>query len=201
MVLFMDPIMYMKFSRILYVHSILIMFGISTVKISIAFFLLRLSTRSQYSKFLYGVMIFICLMTTACAMTLIFQCLPVEAAWDSTLRPPPFGTGNAKCYSMTIFRNLGLMNSCKRIFRASVSLLSLTLCSFQHHHRRPIRDPPHPTHLETSTERENEGLSDCRFISGLVRLRRCHYQSCTTIPCPPRRRLDRSRLVQHMELH
>ncbi|KAF2263578.1 hypothetical protein CC78DRAFT_568907 [Lojkania enalia] len=110
-VMMMDPIMYMKFARILYVHSILIMVGVSTVKISIAFFLLRLSTRTPYHRFLYGVIVFIVCLTLACAMTLIFQCYPVEAAWDSSLRPPPFGTGDAKCYSMTIFRNLGLMNS------------------------------------------------------------------------------------------
>jgi hypothetical protein len=60
-------------------------------------------------------MVFLVLMTIACAMTLIFQCLPVEAAWDGRLRPPPFGTGTAKCYNMTIFRNLGLMNSCTYI--------------------------------------------------------------------------------------
>lgn len=45
-------------------------------------------------------------------MTLVFQCFPVEAAWDSSLKPPPMGTGTARCYSMDVFRNLGLMNSC-----------------------------------------------------------------------------------------
>ncbi|KAF2469141.1 uncharacterized protein BDR25DRAFT_229933 [Lindgomyces ingoldianus] len=111
LVLLMDPIMYMNFARILYVHSIIVMVGVSSVKVSIAFFLMRLSTRTPYSRFLYGCIGFIILLTVTCAMTLIFQCLPVEAAWDSRLRPPPFGTGTAKCYSMTIFRNLGLMNS------------------------------------------------------------------------------------------
>jgi len=112
----MDPIKYMQFAKILYVHSIIIMVALSTVKISIAVFLLRLSDKSGlYAKFLYGVILFIILMTLGCAFTLIFQCLPVEAAWDYRLRPAPFGVGDAKCYSMIVFRNLGLMNSCKFI--------------------------------------------------------------------------------------
>ncbi|KAF2111020.1 hypothetical protein BDV96DRAFT_500396 [Lophiotrema nucula] len=111
LVMFLDPVAYENFSKTLYIHSIIIMVGVSTVKVSIAFFLMRLSTRTPYSRFLYGVIVFIIVLTITCAMTLIFQCFPVEAAWDSALRPPPFGTGTAKCYSMTIFRNLGLMNS------------------------------------------------------------------------------------------
>ncbi|KAH7120910.1 hypothetical protein B0J11DRAFT_51864 [Dendryphion nanum] len=112
MAMLMDPVKYMQFAKILYVHSIIVMVALSTVKISIAFFLLRLSDRAGlYAKFLYGVIVFIILMTIACALTLIFQCLPVEAAWDYRLRPPPFGFGTAKCYDMIVFRNLGLMNS------------------------------------------------------------------------------------------
>ncbi|KAF2737662.1 hypothetical protein EJ04DRAFT_510103 [Polyplosphaeria fusca] len=110
-VMMMDPIMYMNFLKWLYVHSILVMVGVSSVKISIAFFLMRLSTKSTYKRFLYGVIGFIVVLTITCAMTLIFQCLPVAAAWDFRLRPPPFGNGTGKCYSLTIFRNLGLMNS------------------------------------------------------------------------------------------
>ncbi|KAF2186463.1 hypothetical protein K469DRAFT_630246 [Zopfia rhizophila CBS 207.26] len=88
-VILSDPILYLHFARVLYVHAIIVMVGISAVKVSIAFFLLRLSTRTPYSRFLYGMI----------------------AAWDIRLRPPPFGTGDAKCYSMEVFRNLGLMNS------------------------------------------------------------------------------------------
>lgn len=113
-VLLSDPVMYMHFAKILYIHSILVMVGISLVKISIAFFLLRLTgiaSKTPYSRFLYGVVGFIILMTLGCAASLIFQCLPFEAIWNIALRPPPLGTGTAKCYSNTVFRNLGLMNS------------------------------------------------------------------------------------------
>ncbi|KAF2205511.1 hypothetical protein GQ43DRAFT_362224 [Delitschia confertaspora ATCC 74209] len=114
MAMVMEPANYAKFAEILYVHSIIVMVAVSAVKISIALFLLRLSTRTPYSRFLYGIIgmaVFIVCLTIACSMTLIFQCFPVQAAWDYRLRPPPVGTGTAKCYNMTIFRNLGLMNS------------------------------------------------------------------------------------------
>jgi hypothetical protein len=107
---------YTKFAKVLYVHSIIIMIGVSSVKISIALFLLRLtgiSAKTPYARFLYGVIGFIVLMTFGCAFSLIFQCLPFEASWNYALRGPPLGTGTAKCYSNTVFRNLGLMNSCK----------------------------------------------------------------------------------------
>ena len=113
--------MYAQFAKMLYIHSIIIMVGISSVKISIAFFLLRLTgiaSRTPYSRFLYGVVAFIVLLTLGCAGSLIFQCLPIEATWNYMLRQPPIGTGTAKCYSNTVFRNLGLMNSGKFIFRS-----------------------------------------------------------------------------------
>ncbi|KAF2675877.1 hypothetical protein K458DRAFT_482124 [Lentithecium fluviatile CBS 122367] len=113
-VILADTAGYSKFAKVLYIHSIIIMVGISSVKISIAFFLLRLTgiaSKTPYSRFLYGVIAFMVLLTLACAGTLIFQCLPVEAIWNLPLRPPPFGTGDAVCYSNTTFRNLGLMNS------------------------------------------------------------------------------------------
>ncbi|KAH7355703.1 hypothetical protein BKA66DRAFT_597566 [Pyrenochaeta sp. MPI-SDFR-AT-0127] len=102
---------YEIYLKIIYVQSIVVMVGVSAVKVSIAFCLLRLSVQRTYARILYGSVVFIVLMTIACAGTLIFQCLPVEAAWDLSIRPPPVGTGDAKCFSMTIFRNLGLMNS------------------------------------------------------------------------------------------
>ncbi|CAI6334434.1 unnamed protein product [Periconia digitata] len=96
------------FTKIQYFHSLVIMVGVSAVKVSIALSLIRLSPRKSYTVFLYGVIGFMVIMTLACAGTLIFQCLPVQAAWDFSLRPP---TGTAKCYNQIIFRNLGLMNS------------------------------------------------------------------------------------------
>ncbi|KAL1596353.1 hypothetical protein SLS60_008999 [Paraconiothyrium brasiliense] len=124
MVLLMDVNMYKTFAKVLYVHSLMVMVGLSCVKISIAFSLLRLSATKQQTRFLQVTIIFIVAITLACAGTLIFQCLPVEAAWDSSLRPAPLGTGNARCYNNTTFRNLGLMNS---VFNIITDILFATL--------------------------------------------------------------------------
>lgn len=116
LILLVDPVNFSKVTHVLYFHSLIIMVGVSMVKISIALFLMRLAPKRSHAHFLYGVIVFIVLMTFVCAMTLVFQCLPVSAAWNTTLRPPPLGTGTAKCYNNTIFRNLGMMNSCKYLF-------------------------------------------------------------------------------------
>jgi hypothetical protein len=47
--------------------------GISLVKISISFFLLRLATRKAYTWFLWGVIGFMAAFTLACMGTLVSQ--------------------------------------------------------------------------------------------------------------------------------
>ncbi|KAF2494293.1 hypothetical protein BU16DRAFT_512732 [Lophium mytilinum] len=111
LVMLTTPGMYQTFAKLLFFHSIWIMIAVSCVKISIALFLLRLSTRTPYKRFLISIIVFLVLFTITCSMTLIFQCIPVQAAWNTTLRPPPMGFGTAKCYSKTIFRDIGLFNS------------------------------------------------------------------------------------------
>ncbi|KAH7406684.1 hypothetical protein DE146DRAFT_399776 [Phaeosphaeria sp. MPI-PUGE-AT-0046c] len=111
LVLFMNPSHVLKFQKALYVQSLIMMVGISTVKISIALTLLRLSSERIYTRVLWSTIVFLVIMTLGCGGSLVWQCLPVAAAWDYSLRPPPFGTGSAKCYSTSVFRDLGLMNS------------------------------------------------------------------------------------------
>ncbi|OAL04682.1 hypothetical protein IQ06DRAFT_374056 [Phaeosphaeriaceae sp. SRC1lsM3a] len=111
LVLFMNPSNVFKFQKTLYVQSLIMMVGISTVKISIALTLLRLSSERMHTRILWSTIVFLIFMTLGCGGSLVWQCLPVAAAWDYSLRPPPLGTGSAKCYSNIVFRNLGLMNS------------------------------------------------------------------------------------------
>ncbi|KAF2090079.1 hypothetical protein K490DRAFT_71751 [Saccharata proteae CBS 121410] len=75
---------YQVFSKWQYAHSLLIMVAVSTKAV------------------------FLILLTCGCALTLIFQCIPVAAAWDLSLKPP---IGTANCYSLTTFRDMGLFNS------------------------------------------------------------------------------------------
>ena len=200
LVLFMNPAKMVQLAKVQYVQAIIIMVGISAVKISIAFSLLRLSVQRVYARVLYASIVFLVLMTIACALTLIFQCVPVQAAWDGTLRPPPMGTGTAKCYNLTVFRNLGLMNSSKRQFY-SKDVYSLTISSFQHCHRRSFRIPSNTTYLATSAQQSNENFSYHGTFSRLVRMRRCYNQSYQTMECIVRARLDRGGLLQRLELH
>lgn len=57
--------------------------------------------------------VFIGCFTIGSTSAIIFQCTPVAAGWDYTLRPP---TGTGKCYSATIFKNVGVFNSSVNIF-------------------------------------------------------------------------------------
>ncbi|KAL2219938.1 hypothetical protein M432DRAFT_543888 [Thermoascus aurantiacus ATCC 26904] len=86
-------------------HSLVVMIGISAVKISVGFFLLRVAGQTRFRKFIIGMLIFLILFTSACAGTLIFQCIPVSAAWDLAERL------SAKCFSMHMFMSIGLFNS------------------------------------------------------------------------------------------
>ncbi|KAI9712651.1 MAG: hypothetical protein M1820_001272 [Bogoriella megaspora] len=108
---FSDMVAWEKFLVWQWVHSIIIMTANSTLKLSIAFFLMRITQRTHYRRLLWSVIVFIILFTIACFGTLLFQCVPPQAAWRYVLRPPPLGHGNARCYNTTIFRDIGVFNS------------------------------------------------------------------------------------------
>ncbi|KAH6711072.1 hypothetical protein BKA61DRAFT_695010 [Leptodontidium sp. MPI-SDFR-AT-0119] len=93
-------------------HGWVNVIGISSVKISIGLFLLRLVQGKWYKRILVAWIIFIIIFTVASVGTLVFQCLPVSAAWDIMLRFDP----NTKCYSISIFRSIGLFNGAINIF-------------------------------------------------------------------------------------
>ncbi|KAF2855767.1 hypothetical protein T440DRAFT_513858 [Plenodomus tracheiphilus IPT5] len=96
------------FFKVMYFYSILIIFAYSFIKLSIGFFLLRLADRTRWRPFLIGMLIFIAMFTIGSTFAIIFQCSPVAAGYDYTLRPP---LGTAKCYDPTIFKNVGVFNS------------------------------------------------------------------------------------------
>ncbi|KAH8601175.1 hypothetical protein B0O99DRAFT_468240, partial [Bisporella sp. PMI_857] len=62
--------------------------------------------------FIIAWMVFLLIFTLACVGTLVFQCLPVNAAWDIFLRMDP----KSKCYSNNTFRDIGLFNGAINIF-------------------------------------------------------------------------------------
>lgn len=66
----MDEQKYQSFLRLRQVASILASIGVALVKISIAYFLLRLVVHRSYVYFLHGLNIFVVLVTAACVGTL-----------------------------------------------------------------------------------------------------------------------------------
>jgi len=92
----------------LYFHSLIVMVGISLVKMSVAFFLRRFTASKKHKQFLLGCVIFLIAFTLACAGTLIFNCgTTVSANWNFALR------ARTHCFSNNTFRNIGIFNSCE----------------------------------------------------------------------------------------
>ncbi|KAF2829246.1 hypothetical protein CC86DRAFT_464898 [Ophiobolus disseminans] len=98
------------FFKVMYFYSITVIAAYSFIKLSIGFFLLRLADRTRWRPFLIGCLVFISVFTIGSTFAIIFQCSPVRAGWDYTLRPPTPG-GNAKCIDPTVFKNVGVFNS------------------------------------------------------------------------------------------
>ncbi|KAF2437350.1 hypothetical protein P171DRAFT_373490 [Karstenula rhodostoma CBS 690.94] len=96
------------FFKYTYVYAILIIFAYSFIKLSIGFFLLRLADRTRWRTFLIATLVFLVAFTIGSTMAIVFQCIPVRAAYDLSLKPPQ---GNAKCYPIAIFKNIGVFNS------------------------------------------------------------------------------------------
>ncbi len=105
-----------KFEELLkwtYLESIFVVAGVSAVKISVAFCLLRFSVSKQQKWILYGSIGFLMLLTIACCSYLTWECVPIAASWNHNLLAPPLGTGHGQCISDAAFLKLGYMNSGK----------------------------------------------------------------------------------------
>lgn len=88
-----------------YFHSLLVTIGISLIKISVAFFLLRLVPNKAYKIFLWCMIAFLICFTIASEATIAFSCTPIRASWDLSLAL------TAKCFSKNTFTAIGLFNS------------------------------------------------------------------------------------------
>ncbi|KAL3422256.1 integral membrane protein [Phlyctema vagabunda] len=93
----------------IFFHSIFVTVGISLVKISLAFFLLRFVPGKNQRYFLIGMAVFLIAFTVACVGTLVFACIPVDASWNLNI------VATSHCYSKSIFTSIGLFNSCINI--------------------------------------------------------------------------------------
>lgn len=81
------------------------MTALGLLKISIAFFLLQLSTSKWYSRSLWGLVGFVVLYTIFAWLTLLLHCQPVDGFWNKTMVPKP------KCYDILLFIKFGMANT------------------------------------------------------------------------------------------
>ncbi|CZT22221.1 uncharacterized protein RCC_08090 [Ramularia collo-cygni] len=99
---------YEMHARWQYCHSLFVIIGLVLVKVSIALFLMRLvPPGKKWKHFLWASIVFLFCFLLACLGTLIWQCVPVQAAWDFSLRAEPGTT----CWSNDTFAAIGLFNS------------------------------------------------------------------------------------------
>ncbi|KAI5358157.1 hypothetical protein Slin15195_G064840 [Septoria linicola] len=100
------PDEYQLFAKWQYVHSLVVMWGVILVKISIALFLMRLAPPGKkWKAFLWATIVFLICFMLACTGTLVFQCWPIKAAWTFALGD------SASCFSNDTFSAIGLTNS------------------------------------------------------------------------------------------
>ncbi|KAL7655750.1 hypothetical protein ACMYSQ_004893 [Aspergillus niger] len=162
-------------SKLVYYHSLIVMVGLSLVKISLAVFLRRFSS-SLLSKALVGSIIFLVAFTIACGLTLILQCIPVAAAWDTSLRP------HARCFDSDTYTAIGLWNSSK--FEMTLPYICTTSLITPFHHLISYQ-PCHRCHLCNfanspfhwdSGQLANQVLTNRSVESGISGLRRWNCQ-------------------------
>lgn len=58
---------------------------------------------------------FLVIFTLVTFFSLVLSCFPLSANWDLSLRPPPVGTGTAKCMPITVFQRFGMFNTSKSL--------------------------------------------------------------------------------------
>ncbi|KAL4774859.1 hypothetical protein BDW60DRAFT_204795 [Aspergillus nidulans var. acristatus] len=97
-----------KLSQWIWWRSLIVVLGISLVKISVGLFLLRFTAQKKWLKwFIIGSVGFLVCFTIASLCTLIFQCVPVQAAWESELRAKE----STKCFTLPVFLGIGRFNA------------------------------------------------------------------------------------------
>jgi hypothetical protein len=68
-----------------YITQVLCVPALATVKVSIGLFMLRLAATKTYKLICISFLVFMSSYSLAATFTIIFQCLPVEAIWYSTV--------------------------------------------------------------------------------------------------------------------
>ncbi|CAJ2507151.1 Uu.00g083370.m01.CDS01 [Anthostomella pinea] len=98
--------------------TIINIFGLALLKISLALSLLRLSTGKTFSRVLWATITFVALYSFFAWMALFLYCKPMEGFWNKSTKP--------SCYDIKLFIKFALVNTAFNIF-TDVALASLPL--------------------------------------------------------------------------
>ncbi|PMD25498.1 hypothetical protein NA56DRAFT_699435 [Hyaloscypha hepaticicola] len=112
----LDPVLAANSPRVgewLWIQALFNIVAQFFIKTSVGLFLLRLVQGKGYKRSIISMMVFLFFFTLACLCSFIFQCLPVKAIWEQELQPP---FGNARCYSISVGRSLGIFNGSINVF-------------------------------------------------------------------------------------
>jgi hypothetical protein len=131
--------------------------------------------------------------TIGSVLAIILQCNPVAAGYDITLRAP---TGTGTCYSVDIFKKVGVFNSCKITWCASHNLYSSAdHRSYQHRYRPTIRYTAYSARVEIAAHDTNESRSGLYPQLGFLRCGHRYLQDTNAVPLFRGERLHRPRLM------
>ncbi|KAI1171051.1 hypothetical protein F4777DRAFT_73350 [Nemania sp. FL0916] len=107
-----------KFGAASFSQTIINLLGLGLLKISLGLSLLRLSRGRVYKWIIWGSIAFVTVYTIFAFLTLFLYCKPLSGFWDIM--------GGAKCYSIDLFINFGLVNTAFSIF-TDILLASLPI--------------------------------------------------------------------------
>ncbi|KAF1844859.1 uncharacterized protein K460DRAFT_394652 [Cucurbitaria berberidis CBS 394.84] len=94
-----------EFSPLIWSYSLLIIIAIGLVKLSVAFFILRIFERRYCRHFLYVIICLLVALTPVWFGSTLLQCIPVAATWNTSTR------SGARCMSRSAYMTLSLVNN------------------------------------------------------------------------------------------
>ncbi|KAI1136431.1 hypothetical protein F5Y05DRAFT_108158 [Hypoxylon sp. FL0543] len=100
---YLDPEVNRTGLKLNFISQPIYLWAIPMVKMSVGFFLIRISPSVVYKRIIQGVMIFLMAYTFACFMTLMLQCSNLAVLWDFTI--------HATCWSQSTLQGLSYANS------------------------------------------------------------------------------------------
>ncbi|KAI0377228.1 hypothetical protein F5Y04DRAFT_190433 [Hypomontagnella monticulosa] len=100
---YLDPEVNKLGLKLNFISQPIYLWAIPLVKVSVGFFLMRISPTIYYTRIIQGVMVFLMIYTFVCFMTLMLQCKDLSILWDFTVK--------TTCWSQSTLQGLSYANS------------------------------------------------------------------------------------------